>query len=84
MVKFQKFIGAGKPGCLCAHNQTTPVIEVAGDGKTAKGVMLSYSPFAVYGAHKHVLKCRQTGKDSNQLKRPGNAPFADLMGLESN
>lgn len=40
MVKFHKFIGAGKPGCLWAHNQTTPVIEVAGDGKTAKGVWM--------------------------------------------
>lgn len=46
--------------------------------------MLSCSPFAVYSAHKHVLKCRHTWKDTNQLKGPSNAPSADLMRFESN
>lgn len=41
MVKFHKFIGVGKPGHLCVHPQTTPLIQVAGDGKTAKGVWMS-------------------------------------------
>jgi len=41
MVKFHQFIGAGNPGILMVHPQTTPVIEVAGDGKTAKGVWMS-------------------------------------------
>jgi len=37
MVKFHQFIGAGNPGILMVHPQTTPVVEVAGDGETAKG-----------------------------------------------
>jgi hypothetical protein len=41
MVKFHQFIRAGNPGILMVHPQTTPVIEVAGDGKTAKGVWMS-------------------------------------------
>jgi hypothetical protein len=41
MVKFHRFIGAGNAGILMVHPQTTPVIEVAGDGKTAKGVWMS-------------------------------------------
>jgi hypothetical protein len=41
MVKNHKFLGVGSPGGLFVHTQTTPVIEVAGDGKTAKGVWMS-------------------------------------------
>lgn len=41
MVEFHKFIGVGNPGSLMVHTQTTPIIEVAGDGKTAKGVWIS-------------------------------------------
>ena len=41
MVKLHKAMGVGNPGSLFVHPQTTPVIEVAGDGKTAKGVWMS-------------------------------------------
>jgi len=41
MVKNHKFMGVGSPGGLFVHTQTTSVIEVAGDGKTAKGVWMS-------------------------------------------
>jgi hypothetical protein len=41
MVKFHKWMGVGNPGHLFVHTQTTSVIEVAGDGKTAKGVWMS-------------------------------------------
>ena len=41
MVKAHQSMGVGKPGFLFVHTQTTPVIEVAGDGKTAKGVWMS-------------------------------------------
>lgn len=34
-------IEGDRTGCLVIHTNTTPVIEVAGDGKTAKGVWLS-------------------------------------------
>ena len=46
--------------------------------------MFSSPPFAVYGPHKHILKRRHTGKDTNQLKRPRNAPSTDLMRFETN
>lgn len=35
-----KFLEGGLPGQLHMHPLTTPVIEVAGDGKTAKGVWI--------------------------------------------
>jgi hypothetical protein len=41
MVKIHQSMNIGKPGFLFVHTQTTPVIEVAGDGKTAKGVWIS-------------------------------------------
>ena len=41
MVKNHQFMGVGSPGGLFVHTQTTPVIEVSGDGKTAKGVWMS-------------------------------------------
>jgi hypothetical protein len=41
MVKTHQSMNIGKPGFLFVHAQTTPVIEVAGDGKTAKGVWMS-------------------------------------------
>jgi len=41
MIKFHRFLGVGNPGNLMVHPQTTPVIEVAGDGRTAKGVWIS-------------------------------------------
>jgi len=41
MVKVHQSMNVGKPGFLFVHTQTTPVIEVAGDGKTAKGVWMS-------------------------------------------
>jgi hypothetical protein len=41
MVKTHQSMNVGKPGFLFVHTQTTPVIEVAGDGKTAKGVWMS-------------------------------------------
>jgi hypothetical protein len=41
MVKIHQSMNIGKPGFLFVHTQTTPVIQVAGDGKTAKGVWMS-------------------------------------------
>ena len=41
MAKLSTLMGIGNPGILMVHPQTTPVIEVAGDGKTAKGVWIS-------------------------------------------
>jgi hypothetical protein len=41
MVRLHQSMGVGQPGFLFVHPQTTPVIEVAGDGKTAKGVWMS-------------------------------------------
>jgi hypothetical protein len=41
MVKTHQSMNIGKPGFLFVHTQCTPVIEVAGDGKTAKGVWMS-------------------------------------------
>ena len=41
MVGVHKSMGVGSPGFLFIHTQTTSVIEVAGDGQTAKGVWMS-------------------------------------------
>jgi hypothetical protein len=41
MLKYHQIMEVGQPGGLYVHTQTTPVIEVAGDGKTAKGVWIS-------------------------------------------
>jgi hypothetical protein len=41
MVETHQAMNVGKPGFLFVHTQTTSVIEVAGDGKTAKGVWMS-------------------------------------------
>ena len=41
MVRIHQIIEVGKPGSLYVHSQTTPVIEIAGDGRTAKGVWVS-------------------------------------------
>lgn len=41
MVETHQSMNIGKPGFLFVHTQTTPVIEVAGDGKTSKGVWMS-------------------------------------------
>jgi len=41
MVKVHKAMGVNSPGGLFVHPQNTPVIEIAGDGKTAKGVWMS-------------------------------------------
>ena len=40
-VKFHEYLDGDKKGSLCIHTLTTEVIEIAKDGKTAKGLWLS-------------------------------------------
>ncbi len=40
-VKFHEYLDGDKKGSLCIHTLTTEVIEIAKDGKTAKGLWMS-------------------------------------------
>ncbi len=40
-VKFHQYLDGDKKGSLCVHTLTTEVIEIADDGRTAKGLWMS-------------------------------------------
>lgn len=62
---FLKILGSARfaKGAFFMHCVTTPYIEVAGDGKTARGVFMSPGLETYYEDHSHVpLECYKEGQ----------------------